>query len=44
MTKAKRPRVTIVKGAVTKLRIGLIKVLTTPKTTAARIAVVKFAT
>lgn len=43
-TKANNPKVTIVSGADIKLSIGLIKVLTTPKTIAASKAVVKLAT
>ena len=44
ITKTNSPKVTIVKGAVIKLSIGFIKVLTTPKTIAASSAVVKSAT
>ena len=44
ITKVNNPKVTIVSGALTKLSIGLIKVLITPKTIAAKIAVVKLAT
>ncbi len=43
-TKEKSPKVIIVNGAEIKLKIGLIKVFTTPKTMAASMAVVKFAT
>lgn len=43
-TKANSPKVTIVSGIVRKLKIGLIKVLTIPKTTAAKRAVVKVST
>lgn len=42
ITKENNPKVIIDKGAVIKLRIGLIKVLTIPKTIAASRAVVKF--
>lgn len=40
----KRPKVTNVNGAVKKPKTGLIKVLTTPKTIAAKTAVVKLST
>lgn len=43
-TKANSPKVTTLSGAVIKLKAGLMKVLTTPKTTAAKRAVVKLAT
>ncbi len=44
ITKANNPSVTIVMGRVINVNTGFIKVLTTPKTTAAKIAEVKFAT
>lgn len=44
ITKANNPKVTIFNGAVTNARIGFIKVFTTPKTTAAKTAVVKLST
>ena len=44
ITKAKRPKVIMVIGRVISSKIGLIKVLTKPKTIPAKIAVVKSAT
>lgn len=44
ITKVNNPKLTMVSGADTKLKMGFIKVLTTPKTIAAKIAVVKLAT
>ncbi len=44
ITKANSPKVRRVKGKDTRLKIGLIKVFTTPRTIDARIAVVKLST
>lgn len=44
ITNANSPKVTMVNGALIKLKIGFIKVLTTPNTMAAKTAVVKVST